>query len=323
MVSNNKIRKITVRFLVLVIVFLLVSASAYSAEYANPNLLVTPDDIEKNKGKWIILDCRDMTTTVDKFAGELKGYNDGHIPGAVTIGGICARVLRMPPNDVVFPDPKDPKKYDTKKYEEILGNAGISNDKTIVVYATKRITDATVGFWILDWLGAKDVRFLNGGIEAWTGAGKKLDTTPTKLPPAKFKANPETMKKRIATTEDVLKIAKGEAKNVQLVDSRTPGEYAGTDVRAKRGGRIPNVTLGNLHYDVAFDKATGKIKSMDELEKLYGKLDKNKRTVPYCQTGTRSTLTYMVFKLMGFKDTANYDDSWIIWGNREDLPLEK
>jgi 3-mercaptopyruvate sulfurtransferase SseA len=26
---------------------------------------------------------------------------------------------------------------------------------------------------------------------------------------------------------------------------------------------------------------------------------------------------------MGFKDVANYDDSWIIWGNREDLPITR
>ena len=83
-----------------------------------------------------------------------------------------------------------------KKYEEILGNAGISNNKTVVIYAdAKRITNATVGFWILEWLGQKDVRFLNGGIEAWEANGKKLDTKETKLPHAKFTANPATMKK--------------------------------------------------------------------------------------------------------------------------------
>ncbi|MEW5805004.1 MAG: rhodanese-like domain-containing protein, partial [bacterium] len=238
-------------------------------------------------------------------------------------GGDCAKVLRTKETSTVFTDPKDPKKYDTKKYEEILSNAGISNNKTLVIYGDKkRVTHATVGYWVIDWLGAKDVRFLNGGIEAWEAEGKKLETTETKLPKAKFKANSKTMKKRIATTEELLKIAKGEAKNVQLVDSRTPGEYAGTDVRAKRGGHIPNCLL-NVSHTETYDKATGKMKSMDELEKLYGKLDKNKRVIPMCQTGTRSTLTYLELKLMGFKDPANYDDSWIIWGNKEDTPIEK
>ena len=131
---SNKIRKITVRFLV--VVFLLVSASAYSAEYANPNLLVTPSNVEKNKDKWIVIDCRDKEATTDKKTGEtFKGYIDGHIPGAITLGGECGKVLRTKETATVFTDTADPKKYDTKKYEEILGNAGISSDKTVVVYA--------------------------------------------------------------------------------------------------------------------------------------------------------------------------------------------
>jgi len=308
----------------LVVVSLCIAVPAFAADYANPQLLVAPADIEKHAGKWVVLDCRDQKDTEDiKTKEVLKGYDSGHMPGAITLGGDCAKVLRTKETLTVFTDPKDPKKYDAKKYEEILDNAGISNDKILVIYGDKkRITSATVGFWIMEWLGVKDVRLLNGGIEAWEADGKKLETKETKLPKAKFKANAATMKKRIATTEEVMKIAKGEAKNSQLIDSRTPGEYAGTDVRAKRGGHIPNCLL-NVSHTETYDKATGKIKSMDELEKLYGKLDKNKRVIPMCQTGTRSTLTYLELKLMGFKDPANYDDSWIIWGNSEDLPIEK
>ena len=98
----------------------------------------------------------------------------------------------------------------------------------------------------------------------------------------------------------MLKIAKGEAKNSQLMDSRTPGEYAGTDIRAKRGGRIPHCDLNVSHVET-FDKKTGMIKSADELEKLFGKLDKNKRVIPYCQTGTRSTLTYLHIEVDGIQ----------------------
>ena len=75
------------------------------------------------------------------------------------------------------------------------------------------------------------------------------------------------MKNRIATTDEVLKVAKGEIKNVQIVDSRTPGEYAGTDMRAKRGGHIPTYDLNVSHVET-FDKKTGMIKSAEELEKL-------------------------------------------------------
>lgn len=50
---------------------------------ANPHLLVTPADIEKNKGNWIVLDCRDKDS-----------YNEGHIPGAISLGGRCHTLIR-------------------------------------------------------------------------------------------------------------------------------------------------------------------------------------------------------------------------------------
>lgn len=312
----NYLRKV----MVFTTAVLLISISAYGAEYANPQLLVTPADIEKNTGNWIVLDCRDLQTTTDKKTGAImKGYADGHIPGAITLGGDCSKVLREKEKSVVFA--ADQHGPDVIKYEKILGGAGLTNDKTVVVYADiPRITHAAVGFWILEHLGHKDVRFLNGGLEAWEAAGKKLDTTETKLPPQKHRVR--VVKSRIATTEEVLKIAKGKVKGPQIVDSRTAAEYAGTDVRSKVGGRIPNCQLNVTHVEL-FDKSTGMIKSMDDLEKSYGALDKNKRAIPYCQTGTRSTLAYLAFRLMGFKDPANYDDSWIVWGNREGLPVEK
>lgn len=291
-------------FLSLIIaILLLVTAQAYSAEYANPKLLVSPADIEKNMGKWIVLDCRPKAA-----------YDTGHIPGAIHLGDTCAKAMRD-----VLPDVTRQKK--AEDIEKILGDAGISNDKTVVVYAdVKDITSAGVAFFVLEYWGHKDTRFLNGGIEAWTTEGKKLETAPTKLPAAKFKATAKP--KILATTDEMLKIAQGKVKGVQVVDDRTPGEHAGTDVRAKRGGHIPNTTLNVSHTEL-FDKATGKIKPMAELEKLYANLDKSKRTIGYCQTGTRSSLSYLVKRVMGFKDPANYQDSWIVWGNREDLPIAK
>lgn len=303
-------------------VLLIYTSSAFAAQFARPELLVSPADVEKNKGKWIVIDCRDKADKTDEKTKEVsKGYDSGHIPGAINLGGDCAKVLRTKEESVVFKDAKG--EIDAAKYEKILGDAGISNDKTVVVYAdAKRITSATVGLWILDLLGQKDTRFLNGGIEAWEAAGKKLDTKETKLPAGKYTVS--VKKNLIATTDEVLKIAKGETKGVQVVDSRTPGEYAGTDVRVKsgRGGHIPNTTINVSHVET-YDKKTGMIKSADDLEKLFGKLDKSKRTIPYCQTGTRSTLTYLQFKAMGFKDAANYDDSWIVWANKEGTPIAK
>jgi thiosulfate/3-mercaptopyruvate sulfurtransferase len=299
-------KKYSLRILSLLFSVLMIIVAAYAKDYANPQILVTPTDVEKNIGKWIILDCRDK-----------KDYDKGHIPTAITLGGDCGKVLRDTSPGVNVLEPE--------KYEEILGNAGIDNKKTVVIYGdTKNITHAAVGFWILDNIADLDVRFLNGGIEAWLAEGKSLETKENKLPKTKFVVNAKKLKKSIITTEEVIDIAKGKGKDVQLIDVRTPEEYAGIDVRkpATRGGHIPNTTALIPHTKL-FDKATGKIKSAEELEKLFSDLDKNKKTVLYCQTGTRTALVYIVMKLLGFKDVVVYDDSWAVYGAREDTPVCK
>ncbi len=298
----------------LVVAFFFFDAAAHAAEYVNPGLLVGPAEIEKHGKTWIVLDCRDVQGAVDaRTKRTMKGYADGHIPGAITLGGDCSKVLREKETSTVFPE--------LKKYGDILGRAGISRDRTVVVYGDlPRITHAAVGFWILEWLGQKDVRFLNGGIEAWEAAGKELVTAETKLAAASYQ--PAVVRSRLATTEEVLEIARGKKHGPQLVDSRTAAEHAGTDVRAKRGGHIPNTKINVAHVEI-YDPVAGRMKSMSELKTAYGSLDGNRRAIAYCQTGTRSALAYLAFRLMGLKDPANYDDSWIIWGNREDLPVEK
>lgn len=277
----------------------LIVTSAFAMDYANPQLLVTPADVEKNIDKWLLIDCRDS-----------KDYAGGHIPNAINLGEACAKVMR----DTTLRVKK------TAELERLLGEAGVSMDKTVVVYAdAKLITSASVAFWILEYLGHKDVRFLNGGIEAWVKAGRSLEKSPAKPTPVTFKAN--VIKSRIATTEEMLKIANRKIKGVNVIDSRTTKEHKGEDIRALRGGHIPNTTINVSHLDT-YDNETGEIHPMDKLIESFGKLDRNKRTIAYCQTGTRSTLTYLELRLMGFKDPANYDDSWIVYGSNVDYPVE-
>ena len=281
-------------------VFLFVAAPVHAAEYANPQLLLTPSDVEKNMGRpdWVVIDCRDE-----------KAYGGGHIPGAISLGGACGRVLRDPTH----------REKKTGDLEKMLGDAGVSMEKHVVLYAdAKLITSTSVAFWILEHLGHDKVHVLNGGIEAWHDAGKGLEKESRKLPAETFRA--KVVKSRLATTDEVVKAAKGEVKGVNVIDSRSEKEHAGADIRALRGGHIPYTTM-NVSHIKTYDVQSGTIHSMDDLESLFGKLDKGKRTIAYCQTGTRSTLTYLELRLMGFKEPANYDDSWIVYGSNVDYPV--
>jgi len=200
----------------------------------------------------------------------------------------------------------------------------------MVVYyydGLKTISDATVGFWITEYLGHNKVHVLNGGLDAWRKAGFRLDTKPSVRAKAVFKA--KIRYSRYGETDEIVKIANGSLKDVQLIDSRTKKEHKGTDIRAVRGGYVPHTTLNISHLDTLASKKNPKTGKMQTIayfdagaaDKAFGSLDKNKRTLAYCQTGTRSTMTYLQLRLLGFKDPANWDDSWRVYGSSLQYPV--
>ncbi|HEX20587.1 MAG TPA: sulfurtransferase [Acidiferrobacteraceae bacterium] len=284
---------------------------ATAARWVNPGLLVTPEVVKKNinKANWVVVDCR-----------SLKDYAKGHIPGAISLGKRCKKALRDATARVY---------RNTKKYEKLFGKVGIGNNTHVVFYHgnIKTLTDATVGFWIMEYLGHNKVHVLNGGLEAWRKAGNRLDNKLVKKNPAKFRVR--KISRKYASTSEILGIARGRTKNTQLIDSRTKKEFQGKNMKALRGGHVPNVTMNMSHVNTLLkkkDRKTGKMKATGYLDpaaalKAFGKLNRNKRTVAYCQTGTRSTMTYLQLRLLGFKNPANWDESWRVYGSQLRYPV--
>jgi thiosulfate/3-mercaptopyruvate sulfurtransferase len=305
----NKRKGVRITFIFTLAITLVLVFSLNSYSWQNPHLLMTPDDVEKilNDPNWVILDCRDP-----------KDYEKEHIPNAISIGS-CMTALRDGTERLLPP----------AELEKILGRAGIGNDKHVVVYTeAKKMPHGGIGFWALEYLGHDKVYFLDGGFDMWKAMGKPVTPVPTTLKSTTFKA--KIVHSRLAITEEVAKIARGELiargerKDVQLLDCRTKAEFEGTDIRALRGGRIPNTTA-NIPHDLAYDRKTGVFFDPTYVESLYRGLDKNIRTIVVCQTGSCSTITYLILRLLGFKDVANYDSGWVVYANAAHMlyPVER
>ena len=305
-----KMMKINILLTVLLSCGYSVMASG-AAKWANPGLLVSPETVKANinKANWVVVDCRD-----------LKAYAKGHIPGAISLGKRCKKALRDATSRVW---------RDTSKYEKLLGKVGISNNTHVVFYHgdVKTVTDASVGFWVLEYLGHRKAHILNGGLDAWRKSGNRLDNKPVIKPATTFSV--KVMPSAYGSTEEILSIARAKSSNVQLIDSRTKKENVGKDIRAIRGGKVPNTTV-NISHITTLSKAknakTGKFEPVAYFDpatvtKAFAGLDKNKRTVAYCQTGTRSTMTYFQLRLLGFKDAANWDESWRVYGSQLAYPV--
>jgi thiosulfate/3-mercaptopyruvate sulfurtransferase len=295
------------------LILLLLAGFASASAWVNPGLLADPEQVQANAEKpdWVVVDCRD-----------LKEYAKGHIPGAISFGKECKKALRDGTSRIF---------KDGKKYEHLFGKAGIGNDTHVIFYGEHKVTDtfkdSTVAFWVMEYLGHDKAHVLNGGLDAWLKAGKKLTNEPSMRPEKTFTV--KVVPGRYASTDEMLQIAQGKKTGVTVIDARSKKEHEGEDIRSLRGGYVPNTTVNIPHTDTMNqekDAKTGKDKdngyiSPERVAGFYKDLDKNKRTIAYCHTGTRSTLSYLEMRLLGFKEPANWDDSWIVWGNNLRYPV--
>ncbi|HSD61970.1 MAG TPA: rhodanese-like domain-containing protein, partial [Burkholderiales bacterium] len=179
--------------------------------------------------------------------------------------------------------------------------------------------------------GAQKAYLYHGGIEDWKAAGKPLSTEPSKMQAVELKLQPRAGV-LVSTQEVVQKLGRP---GVQIVDARTPKEYSGDDIRAIRGGHIPGAV--NIPYEQnwqdpdALKKLAARetasaaglaLKSKNELKALYSKLDPEKETVVYCQSGVRASETATVLKELGFRDVKVYDSSWLGYAAQLDAPAD-
>lgn len=273
---------------------------------SSPDLVVDTQFVmnKMEKADWVILDTRTP-----------EEYKDAHIQGAISLGKRADKAMR---------DPTHRSYPIVPAIEKTLGTAGIGNDKHIILYG--KAADAyytTVPFWVLEYLGCNSpalkctVHYYDGGIERWEAEGGRIEQKDSVLPPAQFKAN--VVPSRLATTEEVMEAVKGKKKAV-IIDARTEAEYSGAEIRALRGGHIPGAV--NIKVQKNYTGDTFRMIPLSEAMSLYRDIQRAERVIVHCQTGTRSTYTYLVLRLLGYENVSNYDDSWIVWGNNVVCPVE-
>jgi thiosulfate/3-mercaptopyruvate sulfurtransferase len=244
-------------------------------------------------------------------------YEEGHIRNAVKLhwrDDLQDSVKR----DIVAQD----------EFERLLGERGIGNDTTVVLYGDKNNWFAAYAYWYLKIYGHGDVRILDGGRQKWIDEGRELTTDAPSVTPTSYSAQARDESIRVRRDEVLAGLGnEGRA----LVDVRSPQEFAGELLAppgyeqegASRGGHIPTAQSVPWAQAVRDD---GTFKSADELRQLYGGkgVTPEKEVLAYCRIGERSAHTWFVLReLLGYENVRNYDGSWTEWGNLVDVPIEK
>ena len=275
--------------------------SAMSKVYANPELLISPRELDLRLGD------ADTPTLLDLRSAEV--FAQGHLPGAVHLDLFGISLIDT------SPAPLDAFLW---MIAHLLVTRGVSADRTVVVYDDQSGIRAARAFWFLEFFGHPDPRVLDGGTSAWSRQG--LTTTTETVSPVKGTWDVGRVDKRLATWSDVVTGLGRD--DVVMLDTRSDDEYYGSQVRARRGGAIPGAVhiewTQNLDDDGAFKAAA-------DLQDLYSDrgVTADREVVSYCQGGYRAAHSYLALRLLGYPRVRNYIGSWKEWGDREDLPIDQ
>ena len=264
--------------------------------YANPDLLISASELAARlgppsqlAGSTVVIDLR----PAEQFAG-------GHVPGAAHLDLFGVSLIDT-----------DPAPLDAFLWmiAHLLTSRGVSADSTVVAYDDQSGIRAARAFWFLEMFGHPDSRVLDGGFGAWQRDG--LPTTTEVDAPRKGRWAVDRINNRLATWREV-RSALGAADTV-ILDTRSDGEFRGTNVRAKRGGAIP----GAVHMEWTRNLSTdGMFKPASELKAMYESagVTPDKEVISYCQGGYRAAHSYLALRLLGYPRVRNYLGSWKEWG---------
>jgi thiosulfate/3-mercaptopyruvate sulfurtransferase len=231
-------------------------------------------------------------------------YEAGHLPGAVFID--LDTELAGPPGAGgrhPLPDPE--------AFGAVLRRAGVSAGTPVVVYDGGLGWAAARAWWLLRWMGHRDVRVLDGGLAAWQGGL----TTDVPVPvEGDFRPVPGGV--GLLDADGAAELAR----KGLLLDARAAERYRGDVEPIDRvGGHIPGAVSAPTSENAAAD---GRFRPAAELAARFGALGAADAPAVgvYCGSGVSGAHQVMALEIAGIP-AALYAGSWSQWSSDESRPV--
>jgi len=255
--------------------------------------------------KVVLIDLRNKLD-----GGSYETYLEGHVPSAIH-SDYLQDGWRVGRDDVVGLLP------DAAQFETLARKLGVSDDSHVVlVPAGVNSTDfgsSARAYWTFKVFGHDNVSILDGGYAAWKAAYPSRIETGAPVAPAPGNFTARFRPQGYVTTDEVRQIVDA-GKGATLLDGRTREQFLGDakHPKAAAGGRIPGAEL--IFQENAYDLASNRLKSVTDLQAIYGDLDPQLPIVSYCNTGHWAATNWFVLsEVLGREDVKLYDGSMVEW----------
>lgn len=248
-----------------------------------------------------LLDVRWWLTDPDRGR---RDYDQAHLPGAIWVDLVAELAGHDGPGRHPLPDPV--------AFAGRMAALGVADDSDVVVYDDAGGSIAARLWWMLEDLGHRRVRVLDGGIGAWVAAGGPLTAEPPTPPAGAASLHLATRWSRVIDREHLVP----RLGSVAVIDARANERYRGdTEPVDPRPGHIPTAlsrpTTGNLAAD-------GRFLDPPTLRARFANLGPD--VVTYCGSGVTACHNALAMRVAGLPDPMLYEGSYSDW-SRSDLPV--
>lgn len=252
----------------------------------------------------VLIDCSfDLS---DPGAGE-RSYLEGHLPGAHYLHLDRDLADHAPPADGRFRGRHPlPSRED---FAATLGRLGIAPATQVVAYDRQDAVFAARAWWMLRWLGHREVAVLDGGLPAWVASGGALSRdVPAPQPAAPYPLAASPMP---VIDADALQACLG---RVRLIDARAAERFRG-DVEPLDpvAGHIPGAL--NRPFKHNLDER-GRFLAPQMLRAAFEPLLAGRaaeEVVHQCGSGVTACHNLLAMEAAGLPGAALYPGSWSEW----------